>query len=209
MIIAVTNRLLCKDNFLTRIEEICKAKPYAVILREKDLSDDDYETLAVECQKICNEYNVTLFINSKIEIAKKLNIKNIQLSFADFIQNHNKLKDFNMIAVSVHSKDEAIKAYTLGASFLIAGHIFETDCKKEIAPRGLMFLKEIVNTVNIPVFAIGGITQLNIQDVKQNGAKGICIMSQLMTCPNPKNIILEYKKIFVTFCLESKKFRAV
>lgn len=196
MIIAVTNRLLCKDNFLARIEEICKAKPYAVILREKDLSDDNYETLAIECQKICDRYNVSLFINSKIEIAKKLNIKNIQLSFTDFIDNHDKLKKINMIGVSVHSKDEVIKAYKLGASFLIAGHIFETDCKKDISPRGVKFLKDMVDSVNIPVFAIGGITQSNIKDVKQNGAKGICIMSEFMTCPNPKKIILKYKVIF-------------
>ena len=194
MIIAVTNRLLCKDNFLARIEEICKAKPHAVILREKDLSDDDYETLAVECQKICNNHNVSLFINSKIEIAKKLNIKNIQLSFTDFTGNQNKLKDFNIIGVSVHSKDEAIKAYNLGASFLTAGHIFETDCKKGAVPRGLIFLKEIVNAVNIPVFAIGGITLSNVPEVKNTSAKGICIMSQLMTCKNPKDIVLKYKK---------------
>jgi thiamine-phosphate pyrophosphorylase len=71
-----------------------------------------------------------------------------------------------MIAVSVHSKDEAIKACSLGASFLIAGHIFETDCKKGVVPRGLIFLKEIVNTVKIPVFSIGGITLLNVPEVK-------------------------------------------
>lgn len=195
MIIAVTNRILCKDNFLTHIEEICKAKPYAVILREKDLSDDDYETLAIECQKICNKHNVSLFINSKIEIAKKLNIKNIQLSFADFINNGNNLKYFDTIAVSVHSKDEAVKAYTLGASFLTAGHIFETNCKKDISPRGVKFLKDLVDSVNIPVFAIGGITLSNVPEVKNTGAKGICIMSQLMTCPNPKDIFLEYKKL--------------
>lgn len=199
MIIAVTNRILCKDNFLVRIEEICKANPYAVILREKDLSDDNYETQAIECQKISNKHNVSLFINSKIEIAKKLNIKNIQLSFADFINNGDKLKYFDTIAVSVHSKDEAIKAYTSGASFLIAGHIFETDCKKGIVSRGLIFLKEIVNAVNIPVFAIGGITLSNVPEVKNTGAKGICIMSEFMTCPNPKNIVLAYKKILKSY----------
>lgn len=205
MIIAVTNRLLCKNNFLNQLEQICLAEPYAVILREKDLTDDEYEMLALNCKKISDKYNVSLIINSKINIAEKLNIKNIQLSFTDFIQNQNKLKDFNMIAVSVHSKDEAIKACSLRASFLIAGHIFETDCKKGVVPRGLIFLKEIVNTVNIPVFAIGGISLSNVPEVKNTGANGICLMSQLMTCPNPQDIVLEYKKIFVTFCLESKK----
>lgn len=196
MIIAVTNRLLCKNNFLNQLEQICQAEPYCIILREKDLTDNEYEMLVLNCKKICDKYNVSLFINSKINIAEKLNIKNIQLSFTDFIQNQNKLKDFNMIAVSVHSKDEAIKACYLGASFLIAGHVFETDCKKDIRPRGVKFLKEIVNTVNIPVFAIGGITQLKVKDVTKVKAKGICVMSQLMTCSNPKDIVLEFKNIF-------------
>ena len=196
MIIAVTNRLLCKNNFLNQLEQICQAEPYGIILREKDLTDNEYEMLALNCKKICDSYNVSLFINSKINIAEKLNIKNIQLSFTDFIQQHNKLKDFNMIAVSVHSKAEAIKACCLGASFLIAGHIFETDCKKGFVPKGLIFLKEAVNSVNIPVFAIGGINLSNASEVQQAGAKGICLMSQLMTCSNPKDIVLEFKNIF-------------
>jgi len=196
MIIAVTNRLLCKNNFLNQLEKICQAKPYGIILREKDLTDNEYEMLALNCKKISDKYNVSLFINSKINIAKKLNIKNIQLPFTDFIQNYNKLKIFNKIAVSIHSKDEAIKACQLGASFLIAGHIFETDCKKGFVPKGLIFLKEAVNSVNIPVFAIGGINLSNASEVQQAGAKGICLMSQLMTCSNPKDIVLEFKNIF-------------
>jgi thiamine-phosphate pyrophosphorylase len=39
-IVCITNRKLCKEEFLERIEEIAKAKPFGIILREKDLSDD-------------------------------------------------------------------------------------------------------------------------------------------------------------------------
>lgn len=196
MIIAVTNRLLCKDNFLERIEKICKAQPEAVILREKDLIEKNYETLAVDIKEICRKYNVNLFINSRINSAEKLDIKNIQLPFSDFIENRNNLESFNMIAVSIHSKDEAVRAEEYGASFLIAGHIFETDCKKNIPARGIKFLNEILNSVNIPVIAIGGINLSNIKKIKQTGAKGICVMSEFMTCPNPKDIVLEFKHIF-------------
>jgi thiamine-phosphate pyrophosphorylase len=205
MIIAVTNRLLCKDNFLERIEKICKAQPEAVILREKDLIEKNYETLAVDIKEICRKYNVNLFINSRINSAEKLEIKNIQLPFSDFIENRNNLESFNMIAVSIHSKNEAVRAEEYGASFLIAGHIFETDCKKNIPARGIKFLSEILNSVNIPVIAIGGINLSNIKKIKQTGAKGICVMSEFMTCHKPQDVVLEYKKLFVTFYHESKK----
>lgn len=74
------------------------------------------------------------------------------------------------------------KPYRLkkGADFLIAGHIFQTDCKKDLAPRGVKFLTEIVSNVEIPVYAIGGINPQNEHLIYECGANGICIMSGYM-----------------------------
>jgi thiamine-phosphate diphosphorylase len=196
MIISVTNRLLCKDNFLERIEQIAKALPHSIILREKDLLPEKYEQLASECLKICSLYNVRLVINSHIDVAQKLKITNINLPMKIFLKHSDKLSAFECIGVSVHSVEEAKYAECKGASFLIAGHIFQTDCKKGVPPRGLDFLKHVCEAVNIPVFAIGGITQLNTIDVLNAGAAGICIMSQLMTCKNPEEILRTYYNSF-------------
>ena len=82
----------------------------------------------------------------------------------------------------MHTASEAKEAQELGADYLIAGHIFSTDCKKGVPARGLTFLKEVCDSVTVPVFAIGGITKDRIEDVLSTGAKGICIMSEAMTC---------------------------
>jgi len=79
----------------------------------------------------------------------------------------------------------AKRSVNMGAAYLIAGHIFQTDCKKEVPPRGLDFLKQVCESVSIPVFAIGGITQFNVNDALKAGTDGICVMSHLMTCENP------------------------
>ena len=183
--ICVTNRLLCKNNFSEQIEKICKEEVYAVILREKDLNDESYEKLFVNCNNVCKKYNVPLFINSKISVAIKLNCKNIQLSFPDFLSNQNKLNLFDNIAVSVHSLSEALvlQKYveeTKQNIFIIAGHIFETDCKKGLTPKGIEFLKEICDNVEIPVFAIGGINDKTIKQIKDINIEGVCIMSAFM-----------------------------
>ena len=98
-------------------------------------------------------------------------------------------KEFDEVGVSIHSVSEAIEAVNLGATYITAGHIFATDCKKDIPPRGLSFLSSVCSSVNIPVFAIGGISPENAQKAINAGADGICIMSGLMNCKNPRVFI--------------------
>ena len=183
--VCITNRLLCKNDFFEQIEYICKENLYALILREKDLDDKTYEDFAVKCNDICTKNNVLFFINTKIHIAQKLKIKNIQVSFENFVNNKESLNSFDTVAVSVHSLSEALTVQnfveeTSQNIFLIAGHIFETDCKKGLEPRGIEFLKEICANVEIPVFAIGGINQNTIKQLKGINIEGVCLMSTFM-----------------------------
>ncbi len=186
-IIGVTDRKLCKNDFFSQIEYICANDSlYALILREKDLTDKEYEEYAVKCNDICKKHNVLFFINTKINIAKKLNIKNIQLSFNDFSENRDRLNGFENVGVSVHSLKEAqfVEKNTVQpfnfSIFLIVGHIFLTDCKKGLAPRGIKFLQEICDNVNIPVFAIGGINKETVKLLDGINLSGTCMMSSLM-----------------------------
>ncbi|HEX2925438.1 MAG TPA: thiamine phosphate synthase, partial [Ruminiclostridium sp.] len=159
MLICVTNRKLCRDDFLNRVAQLAKGQPRAIILREKDLSLEDYESLAVQVKDICDAAGVPLIVNKYITAAMKLGIPDVHVSMQDFRSHGESLHSFSRVWVSVHSADEAKEASEAGAFALIAGHIYETDCKKGVLPRGLSFLKEVCSSVSIPVFAIGGITK--------------------------------------------------
>ena len=188
MVIYVTNRKLCKHDFLQQIEQLAKGKPHAIMLREKDLPLDEYEALARKVHSICQKYDVPIIINQNLSVAEKLKIGIIQLSMPNLRKYHGNLQLFDQIGASVHSVEEATEAVTLGATYLIAGHIFSTDSKKGVPPRGLSFLKQVCDAVPIPVFAIGGITRNDVNDIKATGAKGVCIMSEAMTCENPAEL---------------------
>jgi thiamine-phosphate pyrophosphorylase len=95
------------------------------------------------------------------------------------------LRRFETVGVSVHAPEEAEEAQRAGASYVTAGHIYATDCKKGLAGRGTGFLREVCGRVQIPVYAIGGITPENAGDVMAAGARGICLMSSLMQCDDP------------------------
>lgn len=87
---------------------------------------------------------------------------------------------FLVRGVSVHSVEDAHRAEQCGATYLTAGHVFVTDCKKGLAPRGLDFLHEVCSSVKIPVYAIGGINDKNAASCIREGAAGVCVMSGYM-----------------------------
>lgn len=184
------------NNFLQSIEMIAKSEVEAIILREKDLSQDDYYQLAKSVKEICDKYDKKLIVHNFIDVAKKLGIKNIQLPFSKFFSEQNIHNDFESVGTSVHSIEDAVLAEKSGADYIIAGHIFATDCKKGLPPRGVKFLKEVCNAVKIPVFAIGGINDNSIAeltDVNCNNFSGVCVMSSLMKSDNPQDLVQKIK----------------
>lgn len=184
--IAVTCRSLAEsyESYFRQIEKIASLHPYALILREKELSDDEYFSYAVRVRAICDEYDVMLFIHSHIDAARMLGCRNVHLSYSDFCDACNAagvLDGFSNVSVSCHSIDEVQNAAMLGASQIVLGNIFETDCKKGLPGKGLDFLKEAcLAGSGVPVYAIGGISPANIGDVLKAGAAGGCMMSGFM-----------------------------
>lgn len=183
-IIAVSNRNIAESfmpgSFLIRIEELCKTNVKAIILREKELNESDYFTLAKSVYDICLKYNKKLILHSFSEVASKLGIDSIHMPLELLRKKKSVKEQFSTIGTSVHSIDDVIYANEIGASYVIAGHIFETDCKKGLAPRGLDFLSDIVSIANMPVYAIGGISFENLDSILATGATGACMMSSLM-----------------------------
>lgn len=193
-LIAVTNRHLTSgaSTYLQQIKRIGHAHPSALILREKDVMDYEYRLIAKDVLDICNRYNIPCIMHTYADIAIDLGCRRIHLplavlkAFADNGYKTNMGRDihtcFDTIGTSIHSVDDALLAQELGATYVTAGHIYATDCKKDLPPRGTEFLREVCEAVTLPVYAIGGIhfDTAQIDEVIQCGAKGACIMSGFM-----------------------------
>ena len=194
----ISNRKLCEnENLEKQIEKIFSAYERKIILknfeivaltlREKDLNKNEYLKLIEKIYPICQKYKINLILhqNYDLNLDEKYNIEGIHLSYSIFkslSQNIKAelIKKYKRIGVSVHSLNEAKEVESLGVSYVVAGHIFETECKKGLEPRGLKFVEDLSSTLTIPIFAIGGIDEKNSLSVINSGAFGLCIMSTLM-----------------------------
>ena len=194
----ISNRKLCEnENLEKQIKKIFSAYEKKIILknfeivaltlREKDLDKNEYLNLVEKIYPICKRYRIDLILhqNYDLNLDKKYKIEEIHLSYDNF-KSLNKnireelIKKYKKIGVSIHSVDEAKEVENLGANYVVAGHIFKTDCKKDLEPRGLKFIQELSLILTIPIFAIGGINQENSHLVINSGAFGVCMMSSLM-----------------------------
>ncbi len=168
---------------LARITLLAGTDADFIILREKDMNEADYLSLSRAAIEICRKKHKKLILHTYINTAAQLEHPHIHLPYSALM---NDLRTQNTafkpvtLGVSVHSREEAIKAEQLGATYLTAGHIFATDCKKGAPPRGLDWLRDITANVSIPVYAIGGITEDNLASVMCCGAAGGCMMSAAM-----------------------------
>ena len=189
-LICITNRKLCSNNFLDQIEMIASAHPKAIVLREKDLSEKEYEQLARQVMQICQKHGTQCILHSFSNAAIALGATAVHMPLPLLQKMTPQEKShFQIIGASCHSLEEAIEAQDLGCTYITAGHIFLTDCKKGLPGRGLSFLEEICKAVRIPVYAIGGISSQNIESVRKTGAAGACIMSGFMRCKTVEEIM--------------------
>ena len=162
-----------------------------------------YEELAKEVMAICAEYKVPCILHTFWRVAEKLKCDTVHLPLPilrQFVlekqnQTNQKYREsqnlsipesqreiIQKIGTSVHSTEQAQEAQELGASYVTAGHIYATDCKKGLQPRGLDFLRQVCAAVDLPVYAIGGIKfdETQWMSLKECGAAGGCIMSGMM-----------------------------
>ncbi|WP_297996103.1 thiamine phosphate synthase [uncultured Campylobacter sp.] len=102
--------------------------------------------------------------------------------------------NFKKLVASCHSEAEAREALELGASAICLSHIFATDCKAGLAPRGLNLIRAVREFFAGEIYALGGITPRNFASVLRAGTDRIAVMSSAMATWDASDFIRKFKK---------------
>ncbi len=196
----ITDRkLLPEGKFLDGVESALKGGVRAIQLREKDLSPAEILNLGQEVRKLAEKYQAQFFINDRVDIALMVGADGVHLTENSVPVNEVKNRFPQLFAgVSTHSLESAKKAEAGGADFITFSPIFDTPSKKEFGPpQGLDRLKEVVEGVQIPVLALGGIKKSNIASVQNTGAYGISLISGIWNARDIADESYQYLKYFL------------
>ena len=195
----VTDEKACNGkDFYKCIEEAIKGGVKIVQLREKTLSTKDFFIKALKVKEICKNYGALFIINDRLDIAQAVEADGVHLGQSDMPIEKAKeiLKNKFLIGVTARNVDEAIKAELEGADYIGSGAIFGTSTKDNAKKLEIEELKKIINSVKIPVFAIGGINTNNVSMLKNIGLQGVCSVSGILSEKDCKKAVENILKNF-------------
>lgn len=185
----VTDRSLTggEDGLVTAVERAVAGGVNMVQLREKDLSHNDLTRLTLRLRAAVGE-GALLIVNGDARAALIAGADGVQLpeggqSVADA---RAIMGDDALTGCSVHSLTSALKAQREGADYLVLGTVFPSRTHPAGEAIGVDGVRIVAGAVDVPVIAIGGITDRNAADVIKAGARGVAVISAVLGAGDPR-----------------------
>lgn len=196
----ITNRSLFEsdNNFLDASEAALMGGVRALQLREKNLTDCELIELGSQLRILTSNYNARLIINSRADIAKKIDADGVHLT--ESCAHANEIKSAFpglIVGVSTHSLEGAHIAEAQGADYITFSPIYATPSKANYGPpQGLGLLRQVSQEVNLPVLALGGITLHRVSECLDQGAFGVALISDIWNSSHIKEHSFKYTQKF-------------
>ena len=198
LLYAVTDRHWLNGRTLVDVvKESLDGGVTMIQLREKSLDEGKFLEEAKELQALCRERHVPFIVNDNVDIAKAMDADGVHVGQDDMValDARAKLGPDKLIGVSAHTVEEALRAQAAGADYLGVGAAFVTGTKADASPISRETIRAITAAVNIPVVAIGGISQNNSLQLKGCGLDGVAVVSALFAQPDVQAAARELKRL--------------
>ncbi len=185
----VTEEDMPVEQLLSMIKQAVDGGASLVQLREKSSGGKIFYEKALEIKNFLDSLSIPLIINDRVDIALAVEAAGVHLGQSDLpIEAVKKIiPDSMVVGISAHTVEEAILAEETGADYIGVGSIFPTSSKSDanLLPQGM--LKKIIDSVSIPVVAIGGITEKNAILLQSHELDGIAVISSITRADDPKS----------------------
>lgn len=183
----VSDKKSCKNRDLEElIQQAILGGVTIVQLREKNIDSKDFYEQALRVKRVTDKYNIPLIINDRVDIALAVGADGVHVGQEDLscsVIKRNISKNL-IVGVSVHNVEEAMRAELDGADYIGCGAVFNTSTKENTKKLKIEELIKIKENVKIPVVAIGGINEENIEELYDSNIDGIAVVSAILSKDN-------------------------
>jgi thiamine-phosphate pyrophosphorylase len=191
-----------KNDFLPRLSRVLRTSLVPIFqLRIKEYPYSEIKIIAKEVKKICDDNNCVFIVNDYYDIARDVGANGVHIGLEDnSLQNIAKYFDKNFIVgVSCYdSKQLALQAQENNASYVSFGAFYETKTKKSKGKPSIDLIRWAKENLNIPNVAIGGINNINCENLVKAKADYIAVISYVWNAiDNEENAIKSLNKACV------------
>lgn len=161
------------EVFLDRLDQRLASGLRLVQLREKQMPAKDFAQLARTVAERCREAGAQLLLNGDIALARELgcgaHLTSTQL--ASLAQR----PEVSWVAASCHDAAELARAVELGADFAVLSPVLPTASHPGAPTLGWPCFTELLAHCPIPVFALGGLAEADLDLARRHGAHGVAL----------------------------------
>jgi thiamine-phosphate diphosphorylase len=182
----VTDPQLPRQQLLAAIRAAAENGVDWVQVRDHQASGRELYDLTSEIVAVARPLGARVAVNDRIDVALAAGADGVQLGERSLsVSVAKRIAPGLQLGASVHGVARATRAAAEGAAWLTFGHVFATPSHPGEPPRGLDELARVVEAVNCPVIAIGGIGPDQISAVMAAGAAGVAVMSAILKASDP------------------------
>jgi thiamine-phosphate pyrophosphorylase len=169
-------------------------------VRAKNSSHAQRVEMGLNVVSVAAQHGIPVIINDDIDAAFESGADGVHLGQEDWehlggrAERADRLVNMQIVGLSTHSLEQALRAERDGADYIGVGPVFPTATKPGVKPVGLDLVRQVAERVKIPFFAIGGITLNNVAQVLAAGATRVAVVSALLRAPHMKNTASEFKR---------------
>jgi thiamine-phosphate pyrophosphorylase len=165
--------------------------------REKGISDREILRRAREVRLLTAQARVPLILNDRADLGRLAGCDGVHLGQEDLsIRDARRIMgQAAQIGVSTHDRSQLDAAILAGAGYLGVGPVFPSPTKDFAEPElaGLSYVRLAAETTALPWFAIGGISEQNVDRVLEAGASRIAVSSAVIRADSPRQAVLRLK----------------
>ena len=171
-IYAITNAYEYSGNFLNKVEQQLNNGLGLIQIREKAISKNAFIELTKEIIQMAGNFDAKVMINSDINLAYKLNADGVHLN-SSLLNSLSEIPKDLIVSASCHSARDIEKAMTMDVSFVVLSPVQKTQSHPNTTPIGWDDFSKITQNYSIPIYALGGMKQDDIENAFNAGAIGI------------------------------------
>lgn len=176
-------------------------------LRFKTQNTLDLFNLAESAKNLCDVYSTTFIINDNVHLAQQLDADGVHLGLTDMsiLEARQVLGKTKIIGGTANTFEDILQRTAEICDYIGLGPFQFTATKEKLSPiLGLEGYRSIIEqmkakNIQIPIYAIGGITLENVESLMETGIHGIAVSGLITQSENPEQLITQLnKKLYVT-----------
>ncbi|ADE10282.1 thiamine phosphate synthase [Sideroxydans lithotrophicus] len=184
---AITPDILDTDELLRSVRLALRGGAHVLQYRNKAADTALKLAQAHALRQLTREFGAIFIVNDDAGLAAQVDADGVHLGGEDgsVVAARALLGDSRIVGVSCYNRFPlAHEAVRLGADYVAFGAFFSSSVKPEAVQADVALLRSARKELNVPIVAIGGITQQNAATLIEAGADAVAVISALWNAPD-------------------------